>query len=407
MPRFSIVIPTRDGGPTLGATLRTCLRQHFESCEILVVDNPRVAPVRDLVEGFGDRRLRHVRAPKPLAMTDNWEFAVDNACGEYVTVLGDDDGLVFGALHEIDRLIDELGARILQWHPARYYWPDIPAQSGFAANELLLPLCKMGIRHPVRARDSRRMIRRVANCEVSYADLPMIYCSFVHRDVLHSLRLRAGRVFGSRYPDIYSSFALGFACGDRYEAIDAPFTINALSAKSNGIATLSLANRSPVAEDFRSLNDRGRLDRDPRAPDVPLMRAAVADAFWHAKAALFPDDAELEIDRRRLIGSCAAELAVADEDHWRAALLGLRQTLADDPALVAWFDAEVAGRAFAPGADGEAAPKLERYTAGHLNLQGESFGLRDVFDAAELCEKLLGLERDGVKLLRVADDSAG
>src|SRR5262245_26841258 len=97
-PRFSIVIPTRDRASTLPFTLRTCLAQEFDDCEIVVADNHSAPPTREVVDSFSDRRIRYVRTPAPLAMSDSWDFAVSQATGEYVLLIGSDDGLLLHAL---------------------------------------------------------------------------------------------------------------------------------------------------------------------------------------------------------------------------------------------------------------------------------------------------------------------
>src|SRR5262245_61003101 len=100
-PRFSIVIPTRDRpGPLLSA-LPTCLMQRFDSFEVVVSDNGTGDGAREVVEAVGDTRFRYARTPRSLAMTDSWEFAIEQASGEYVLLMDDDDGLLFHALTEI------------------------------------------------------------------------------------------------------------------------------------------------------------------------------------------------------------------------------------------------------------------------------------------------------------------
>src|SRR5262245_30208092 len=93
-PRFSVVIPTRERAGTLRHSLRTCLEQDFDDYEIVVCDNCSSTATRQVVDEADSPRVRYVRADRPLAMSANWELAVAAARGEYVTVLGDDDGLL-------------------------------------------------------------------------------------------------------------------------------------------------------------------------------------------------------------------------------------------------------------------------------------------------------------------------
>src|SRR4051794_771114 len=114
-PRFSVVIPTRERAATLRSCLRTCLAQDFDDYEIIVCDNHSSPPTAEVVSELAHPRLRYVRAPEPLAMSANWELALSQATGEYIVLLGDDDGLIPYALREIDALARGTGARAIRW----------------------------------------------------------------------------------------------------------------------------------------------------------------------------------------------------------------------------------------------------------------------------------------------------
>ncbi len=58
-------------------------------------------------------------------MTDSLEFAVGHARGEYVTIIGDDDGYLPHALAEMDVLLDSVDTKALRWDSVLYNWPDI------------------------------------------------------------------------------------------------------------------------------------------------------------------------------------------------------------------------------------------------------------------------------------------
>src|SRR5262245_50524366 len=190
VPRFSVVVPTRERADTLRSCLRTCLEQDFDDYEVVVCDNASSPATRAAVGACASPRVRYVRAPEVLAMSASWELAVSHAAGEYVTVLGDDDGLLPHALRELDRLVARTGARAVRWDAALYLWPTVclPGEANF----LSLPLGRA-----VRTVDGPETIRAVASFQVPYHHLPMLYNAVVHRDVLAGLRARAGRVFGN------------------------------------------------------------------------------------------------------------------------------------------------------------------------------------------------------------------
>jgi len=176
-PRFSVVIPTRERPNTLRSALATCLNQEFDDYEILVCDNGTSAATRRVVDEIGSARLRYVRAPRALAMSDNWELAVSEARGEFILVLGDDDGLMPYALRELDALLTRLGTSIVRWSAAFYTWPDVALAGD--GDYLRLPMGRT-----IRTLDARTVIASVIRFEAPYVLLPMLYNAAVHRSLV-------------------------------------------------------------------------------------------------------------------------------------------------------------------------------------------------------------------------------
>jgi glycosyltransferase involved in cell wall biosynthesis len=387
------VIPVRDQPQTLPFTLRTCLAQEFDDFEIVLADNQSNAPVVDVLADWTDSRIKHVRTPTPLAMTDSWEFAVRQASGEFVTVVGADDGLLLHALTEIDRLLRVTGATMLRWESACYTWPDLPPQDHARPHELLIPLKQTDSYYPICVRQAAAVIEDAVNMRVSYAELPMIQCSAIHRDHLEQMRARTGRVFGSECPDIYSSFAFALLAGT-FHTVAAPMTINGLSGRSNGVACIYLKEQSAIAEEFRRLNRQAKHVRHPHVPLLPVMPAYVADSFLSACAA-FPTGGEsIALDRKQLVVHCINEARLADETDWARCRATCREGLADDAALLAWFDGEYGSRRLDELT--QTRVRLKRYGGSYLHLDASEYGVTNIFEAAQLCDKLLGCKRDGL-----------
>jgi hypothetical protein len=402
-PRFSIVIPTRNRADTLPFTLRTCLAQEFDDFEIVVADNQSTPPVSDVLAEFVDKRIKHVRTPGALAMTDSWEFAVSQANGEYITVVGGDDGLLLHALREIDRLVRLLDAEILRWESACYNWPDLPSQEYALAHALLIPLKQANDYYPIHRRDSTAVIPQAANSRISYTELPMIQNSAIHRRVIERLRLRTSRVFRSQCPDVYSSFAFAAVAGCYY-SVAAPMSINGLSARSNGVACVYLKEQSPIAEDFCRLNAQAHHSWHPRVPAVPLIPAYVADSFLYAQESVFPLEQTDVLDRRQLTENCINEARLQDEGEWSQLRSAIRRSLADDRHLLDWFDAQYGNIALASLK--QTRHRYKRYGGHYLYLDASDFGVANILEAAELCEKLLGCKRDGLNCHVVPDTNA-
>jgi hypothetical protein len=169
-----------------------------------------------------------------------------------------------------------------------------------------------------------------------------------------------------------------------------------LSGRSTGVACLYQGGQSPIAREFRQLNAGAGHLFHPQIPFLSVLPATVADSFQHARDALFPGDATLVLDRRRLMANCWRARPPRDEPEWQDFLAACRRALADDAALVAWFEAEIAGRPWESTKQPALQESLRRYGGDYLYLDTRDFGVHDVLGAAELCEKLLGYRLHGV-----------
>src|SRR5439155_1533464 len=75
MPRFSIVMPTRNRAQLLQFALQSALDQPTADLEVVVSDNDSRDDTPAVARRFNDPRVRYVRTPETLAMPDSWEFA--------------------------------------------------------------------------------------------------------------------------------------------------------------------------------------------------------------------------------------------------------------------------------------------------------------------------------------------
>ncbi len=382
-PRFSVVIPTRERAGTLRSALATCLGQDFADYEVVVCDNHSSPATRQVVEEAASPRVRYVRSDRPLAMSANWELAVSHARGEFVLVVGDDDGLLPFALSRADRLLRETGLAVLRWEWAYYNWPNHLFANH--RNGLEVPL-GWGF-HTASAADT---IRAVVNEAAWHPALPMLYNSAVRRDVLDALRRRAGRVFASVCPDIYSGIAVAAAVGE-FGVVGTPLSVCGSSGGTNG-GNVVFNPDSDVAREFWRLNADAGLDWHPRAPRLPALPAFAADAFLWAKDRLFPDDPALVLDRPATALHCLRAFRARDGEEWRGAIDRIAASLADDPAARDDFLRRAAEVPTNPALTLDQFAGDRPWTGvrhGRLCLDAADYGVANVADAAALCARLV------------------
>jgi hypothetical protein len=385
-PRFSVIVPTRNRPETLRHSLATCLNQDFDDYEVLVCDNSdptAAAKVAEIVAAAESSRVRYLAPERPLAMSANWERALGEVHGEYVTVLGDDDGLMPYALRELDRLASRTGAKAMRWQRGIYTWPTIGIEG--EANLLLITLART-----ITEIDARAQIAKVMRFEDGTDSLPTIYCSAIHRDLIAQHRAATGRVFLNVYPDIYSGFAFGYLVG-RYLSISTPMNIAGLSHASNGVATLMKEKKSEVASDFLRLNETFGYRRHPLVPDKMILAPVhVADSFLHAKDALFPQDDSLTLDRRALTERYLGAILETDPQERNEVRQIIRASIADSPELLQWFDTEAPN--LPPASPHTFRPRRLGFDGITLSLDAGLFGVENISDAVSLATTLLGVD---------------
>lgn len=230
--KFTIIIPTRERCSVLYHTIRTCLAIDYNNYEILVSDNFSSDKTREVVERFDSEKIRYVNTGKRISMAENWEFALKHLRGDsYVTVLGDDDGMLPGSLIYANDIINQTSTQALTWRKIEYCWPN--HLSAIHRGFLAIPF-----KHGWSEVDSAQSLRELCESKrKGYAYLPSLYNSFVSsRCVSEALNECSQKTFFNfRTPDLYSGIVVALFT-DSYVYSCAPLSVNGGSKFSNGTA---------------------------------------------------------------------------------------------------------------------------------------------------------------------------
>ena len=120
--KFCILIPTYNGAEVIGDTLRSILSQSFQNFEIIIQDDASQDNTVEIIQAFGDLRIKIFRNVENLGYSKNLESLSQKGEGEIIYLMGQDDILGEGALEETYqafKISDDIGA------VARpYFWFD-------------------------------------------------------------------------------------------------------------------------------------------------------------------------------------------------------------------------------------------------------------------------------------------
>jgi hypothetical protein len=282
MPAFSIVIPTRARADTLEHAVRTALTQTFTDIEVIVQESGADPATAALLARIDDPRLQAYASPSPVPMTDNWERAIGQARGDYIFVLGDDDGLLPDACALASRLLAARPGDLLTWQPAIYYWPGhfdpVTRDRAFAT---------FGTRLACTTRSSRLALELVYRFRETHDRLPMVYNSFVSRAFIDSIRHRRGRYVFGAMPDVISGVVNTFF-SDYYLVCNRPLSMWGVSHHSTGHRVCESGD--PDMRRVARAAAFGEVRLHPTMVASPNEKLSIGNEYLVAKAELFPHD---------------------------------------------------------------------------------------------------------------------
>lgn len=324
-PKFTIVIPTRERSGTLRHALRTCVEQRYAPLEIVVSDNASEDDTRAVVESFGDPRIRYVNTGRRVSMSRNWEFALTHVTGDFVTYIGDDDGLLPDAVADVAALLAKHGAKALSWNKVQYCWPDHPQPE--YAGVMAIPLASR-----LFICDARQFAVDCAKLWTAYHQGPSLYNAFVSVPVIRAIQQKTGGVFfHSVIPDAYSSIAIASGLTS-YLYSSRPFSVNGASGASNG------ANTAGFLKDGTDEHNATRTfvqETDlPMHPDMPILIvgstvAVVFEAILQANDRCY--GGSLPVDVEHALRKIVREVSTSEPERHRAVTAQLLEITRDHP----------------------------------------------------------------------------
>jgi len=295
--KFTIVIPTRERCDTLLYSLRTCTDQDYENFDIVVSDNASKDRTKEVVESFHDSRIRYVNTGRRVSMSENFDFGLSQVSEGFVMIMGDDDGLLPGAIHRVSDIINKTQVRSVISSSCAYSWPNHPAKS-------LRNMMSWNASAVDEIRDSKEWLKKMLSFTPLYTfDLPGLYMGFVHIDVVRSMT-KNSFFFRSMTPDAYSALACAVAL-DKYAYSGRPFCIHGASGKSTGASGILELDKS----ESHSFYSENTIAFHHSLRICQSYRISVAESFIRLKET-FPEKTEqFDFDMRTLLSATLAEIS--------------------------------------------------------------------------------------------------
>jgi glycosyltransferase involved in cell wall biosynthesis len=292
--KFSILLPTRDRLELLKLALESVRLQDYPDWEIVISDNASSEQVCTHMTSIGDPRIRCYRTDSLLPVTENWNAVLERSTGDYIIMLGDDDGLMRGCLSRAKALVEEWDhPDAIYTEACQYAYPGvIPGHAEgfiqFGYNAFL-----QGASRPFRLprETALDMVRASTRFRLRYG-YNMQHFIF-SRQLVEALRPK-GPFFQSPYPDYYAANAILLAA-KTVVANPTPLVMIGISPKSFGFYYFNNRESVGVAflRNFASDAIRERL----RGTLVP--GSNMNDSWLYAMETLaqnFRDEVPLQVD---------------------------------------------------------------------------------------------------------------
>jgi glycosyltransferase involved in cell wall biosynthesis len=234
-PLLSIVIPTKNRYNYLENLLSSLLENPHKNFEIIVSDNSdNNSEFLAFIDNYQhDNRLNYFYYSGWLSVVDNCNLGVERASGEFVCMLGDDDGILIDNCLSLCLFLlnNSLDAALVNVIP--YSWPDIThaiwgsALSGKFENKTYT--------YKAFKLTTEKELKKVCNEGGAFGlgKLPKIYQGLISRRKLCELKKETNTYFPGPSPDMGNAVGISKYI-NQYVYVDIPCIISGQSYKSTG-----------------------------------------------------------------------------------------------------------------------------------------------------------------------------
>ncbi|MBI4855601.1 MAG: glycosyltransferase [Acetobacterium woodii] len=393
-PFISVIIPTRNSAEILKYALKTCIEQNYDNYEIIVSDNssPGNDDTRKMVAGLNSDKICYFRTPEEYAMMDNFEYAYNQANGEYMIVIGSDDGLLLHCLDTLAKIIIELDRPLsITWDLIAYGWPGVGINS--MKNGLFIPYPNMINNVKCNYRDES-ILRAVLNFEMRYSALPMFYMnSIIKRELAEEAKRFTGKLFAGSPPDVYTGLVFAYL-QKKYLYVNIPMSISGSSEKSIGATATVEYNKDKKSENKLKFEDdrlKEKIDlQDYYVPYFAVEEVGVLTASMMAKEYFSNND--FEINRENFYKASARYLF--EDEYFLKKKKELYHLIKNhgNSKIVKWYENDIVNNnEFKGHYNYQNNDLLVGYREnGGLVLDAAKFNASNVYEAAKLYRNIVG-----------------
>jgi glycosyltransferase involved in cell wall biosynthesis len=303
-PLLSIVIATKNRQKYLVSAVESILSINDDRIQVVVQDNSDLKDLEEKLSKFiTDSRLVYRYTPPPFSSIDNFNASVELSTGEYICLIGDDDGInpelikvaEWAQKNNVDSVVGSLSAN--------YRWEGSGAPDTLFTKMTGGTLTMTHFDGKVKVVDiEQSLLQLMHNGCTNYLDysLPKLYHGIVRRKCMEEIKNKIGDTFiKGLSPDIYSAIALSCVV-NKLVTVDYPITIPGVCGQSTSITEGQLKTHSKKLEDAPHFRDRGPYDWSQQVPRIYCVQTIWGDSGFAALRDMGRTDLIAKFNRFRL-----------------------------------------------------------------------------------------------------------
>lgn len=210
---LSVVIPTKNRQKYCKSAVEQIISLNLDDIQIVVQDNSDNDSLKtDLKEFITKNQIKYHHRKGVISFVDNFSEAVSLCNGDYVCMIGDDDGILPNII-KVTRSAQERDIDcVIAGLNAVYIWPSSkPIVKNGENGYLYLSYVEKKEKY-INCEKGLSQLVNSAGQNYQKLDLPRVYHGIAKRSALEKVKEKAGNYFLGLTPDIFIAVALASVC---------------------------------------------------------------------------------------------------------------------------------------------------------------------------------------------------
>lgn len=278
--KLSIIIPTKNRQKYCIAAVQQIMQLNLKDIEIIIQDNSDDDSLNEYIQKLDSNEIIYNYHPGILSFVDNFSEPISLAKGEYVCIIGDDDGILSNISRVVDFAIKNDIDAIIPSLDIVYFWPsDTPLIERGETGYMYWANKKCNYKY---INIEKGLNSLMAQGGQGYQDLniPRVYHGVVKLSKLNEVKKMTGRYFDGLTPDIYMAVALSFVCR-KVIRLNFPITISGICPRS-GSSDSATGKHTGELKDAPHFRGHSLYEWDAKAPYIYSVESIWAETVLHA-----------------------------------------------------------------------------------------------------------------------------